>query len=366
MIVKDEAHVIGRCLESVKGLIDYWVIVDTGSTDGTQEKIKEILKDIPGDLYERPWRDFAKNRNEAKRLAKDCGTYLMLMDADDKIVLDKDFKLPEELTADLYSVPQREMHFNTFREHQVFFLIKNDDDDLIYKGNIHEYLSCPNEKTKELLKGIKNMYGSDGARNQDENKITKDIELLQKAILEDESDSRSVFYLARTYWSIRDFSQALIYFSKRSVMGGDPIEVYHSILYLGLCQKSLNFSSDIWMNTLSLAHVYRPTRHEAIYEIIRHLANGGNFLLGYLIAKYAASIKPSNDNLFVESWVSEWGINLYLFICSVNIGNAGEAIEVCQSIIDKVPESVKTEFKLQEYLDNVSKSSELDQSIDSR
>ena len=42
MIVKDESRVIRRCLESVKPLIDYWVIVDTGSTDGTQEIIKAV------------------------------------------------------------------------------------------------------------------------------------------------------------------------------------------------------------------------------------------------------------------------------------------------------------------------------------
>ena len=39
MIVKNEAHVIARCLASVRPIIDYWVIVDTGSTDGTQDAI---------------------------------------------------------------------------------------------------------------------------------------------------------------------------------------------------------------------------------------------------------------------------------------------------------------------------------------
>ena len=48
MIVKDEARVIERCLASVLPLIDNWVIVDTGSTDGTQELIKYMLKDLVG------------------------------------------------------------------------------------------------------------------------------------------------------------------------------------------------------------------------------------------------------------------------------------------------------------------------------
>ena len=37
MIVKDEEGVIQRCLHSVRGLIDTWVICDTGSVDGTQD-----------------------------------------------------------------------------------------------------------------------------------------------------------------------------------------------------------------------------------------------------------------------------------------------------------------------------------------
>ena len=65
MIVKNESKVIRRCLESVLPLVDYWVIVDTGSTDGTQQIILECLKEVPGFLHERPWVDFSHNRNEA-------------------------------------------------------------------------------------------------------------------------------------------------------------------------------------------------------------------------------------------------------------------------------------------------------------
>ncbi len=65
MIVKNEVSVIERCLASVRPWLDFWLIVDTGSTDGTQAKILEVMADMPGELHERPWRNFGANRTEA-------------------------------------------------------------------------------------------------------------------------------------------------------------------------------------------------------------------------------------------------------------------------------------------------------------
>ena len=36
MIVKDEERCIGRCLESVKEIVDEMIVVDTGSKDKTK------------------------------------------------------------------------------------------------------------------------------------------------------------------------------------------------------------------------------------------------------------------------------------------------------------------------------------------
>jgi len=46
MIVKDEEHVIKRCLESIYKYIDRYDISDTGSTDKTKEIIKEFFDEF--------------------------------------------------------------------------------------------------------------------------------------------------------------------------------------------------------------------------------------------------------------------------------------------------------------------------------
>jgi len=46
MIVKNESHVIERCIKSVRPLIDYVFIVDTGSTDNTIDVINKSIIDF--------------------------------------------------------------------------------------------------------------------------------------------------------------------------------------------------------------------------------------------------------------------------------------------------------------------------------
>src|SRR6201993_3432328 len=104
MIVRNEAHIIGETLDSVAPYISSWVIVDTGSDDGTQELIRNHMArlGIPGELHERPWRNFGHNRTEALNLAQGHGDYIWVIDADDTVVGAPEFT---ELRADVYELP---------------------------------------------------------------------------------------------------------------------------------------------------------------------------------------------------------------------------------------------------------------------
>jgi glycosyltransferase involved in cell wall biosynthesis len=83
MMVKNEAELIKRAIDSARPLIDCWSITDTGSTDGTQDIIRKELADIPGHLWERPWVNWGHNRTEAITLAKLSGAdFMLLLDAE--------------------------------------------------------------------------------------------------------------------------------------------------------------------------------------------------------------------------------------------------------------------------------------------
>ena len=80
MIAKNEEKYLEQCLNSVKGLADEIIIVDTGSTDRT----KEIAKKFSAKIFDFKWiDDFSAARNESlKHAAKD---WILVLDADEMI-----------------------------------------------------------------------------------------------------------------------------------------------------------------------------------------------------------------------------------------------------------------------------------------
>jgi Flp pilus assembly protein TadD len=80
MIVRNEATRLGHCLDSIQGLVDELVIVDTGSTDGTPG----LAQARGAALVQFPWRDdFSAARNESLRHCH--GDWVLVLDADEAI-----------------------------------------------------------------------------------------------------------------------------------------------------------------------------------------------------------------------------------------------------------------------------------------
>ena len=124
MIVRNEAHCIERCLNSVKWLVDCYRIVDTGSTDGTIETICRVMDGIPGVITKSQWQDnFALHRNEAipdpyfMRVRGLRGEdYALMMDADDEMKVGMPF-LKDALVDDCYSMANVDGDMSNYRVH---------------------------------------------------------------------------------------------------------------------------------------------------------------------------------------------------------------------------------------------------------
>jgi glycosyltransferase involved in cell wall biosynthesis/Tfp pilus assembly protein PilF len=80
MIARDEADFLDRCLQSIRGLVDEIVVVDTGSTDGTAG----VVGRHGGRLLQRSWDgDFSAARNYAVQEAR--GEWVLVLDCDEEL-----------------------------------------------------------------------------------------------------------------------------------------------------------------------------------------------------------------------------------------------------------------------------------------
>ena len=343
MIVKNESHIIKECFDSLYDQIDYWVIVDTGSTDGTQELIKTYFaeKGIPGELHERPWVSFGHNRTEALELCNGKTDYIFMIDADDFV----EGKLPRDQIkdADGYAVLMGRMDFSWWRT-QIF----KANDNWRYVGVLHEYPTVEDGRIPNIqrLEGNYRVVARTlGARNKDINpieKYKKDAELLEKALVDEPENIRYQFYLAQSYFDSQQWEKAETAYVKRIEMGGWPEELYYSIYRIGICRAMQNKPWVEIQQAFLDAYNARPSRAEPLYQIARVYRIQGKPALGYVFAKMAAEIPyPKDDILFIDNDIYRYGILDEIGSTAYYAGKVEIGYNACKALIERniIPEN---------------------------
>lgn len=300
MIVKNEAHVITRCLASVKPLIDSWVIVDTGSTDGTQDIIRTFLSDIPGELHEKPWIDFGHNRTEAIALAQGYGQYLLIIDADDTLSLPHPFTRPK-LTADAYAI---EVIYGTTRFWRTHLF--RSDLDFYFSGVIHEGLHSIEKRDSKRLAEIQYLCLGGGARSHDPKKYYRDAAILESALAKDPSNTRYAFYLAQSWRDAGEFEKAILAYENRVNMQGWEEEVYYSLHEIAALSVKIQCDDATIIDRFLRAYAYRPTRAEPLCNVAAFLRQQDRAAAAYPFALAATHIMQPADTLFVDNSVYQW------------------------------------------------------------
>ncbi len=244
MIVRNEARYLARCLASVEGLVDERVVVDTGSTDGTQN----LARELGARVIEVEWRaDFAKARNEALEQAR--GEWILALDADETL-LEKDRNALAELV--LRDPPPR-AGYNLLQKNSsdggrtamyvsIVRLFPNDPS-IRYEWPIHEQVATslirrglPIRDTS--IEILHDGY-SEGVRNQE--KQRRNLAILQRQVNEGrEVYPLTYFLLAGTYLDLGRYDEALANYreSVRRAGVADPIAAAARVR-IGTCLVAL-------------------------------------------------------------------------------------------------------------------------------
>ncbi|MEV7519062.1 glycosyltransferase [Streptomyces sp. NPDC091371] len=331
MIVKNEAPVIRKCLESVRPLIDTWVIVDTGSTDGTQDIIRECFSDLPGELHERPWKGFDGSRSEAIDLARPTADYLLFIDADDVMEVQPGFSMPE-LTHDVYRIAIHHAPVIHWRPVLVSTRLP-----WRYVGVLHEYLECESAQySSAVLEGINMLIVGGGARLRDggeRQKYLRDAEVLEQGLIKEPENTRYVFYLAQSWRDAGEPEKSLAAYDRRAAMGGFAEEAYCSQLYAARIAASLDRPPAEVTDRFLRAHESRPSRAESLGSLARLCRQQNRFPLAYLFARQAAAIPRPDDILFVEFDWYEWRALDELAVAAYWVGEYRETADCCERLL---------------------------------
>ena len=348
MIVKDESHIILETLQNLINYInfDYWVISDTGSTDGTQDLIKEFFKKnkIDGELFEDEWIDFSTNRNKAIQYAFNKSDYLFFFDADD--LIQGNFKLPNNLNKDVYKFKFSE-NFSYYRA----CLVNNRQKICNYIGVLHEILVINKSNyTSEKIEG--DYYFESrrlGNRSKNINKYKDDAEILENAYFNENKNNslkfRYAYYCAQSYRDANIVDKSIHWFKTFLDLSSDNQYKYCACINLGNLYKKNNSESSLYYYTLS--YKYDSERVDGISYMMEYYYNNGfHFMVNAIWNKFKNNdFHNLNNKIFLDNdkiASFDWYNIISGYYCNDNNG----AYESCKR-------SIKNNYNTSNVLNNL-------------
>jgi len=341
MIVKNESKIIERCLNAAKLVLDYVSVVDTGSTDNTKEIIEKWCEkySIPCVVHEEPFKNFSHNRTHSYQAAKDSfpdSSYFLLLDADMVLVVKPMFR-KNLLTEDCYMIEQ---YSHVVRYWNVRLIGNKNVDKWDCIGVTHEYWD-PTPKIGKTcrLTSLEIDDREDGGCKSD--KYERDKRLLLEGYNNPETPkdlkTRYSYYLGQTFECLRQFDDAIKWFSRRSEEKDTwEEEAWYANYKMGMAYIS-NGEEEKGLTTLLQSWDRRPWRAEPLYKLAcyyraKHPTPDKGHAMNNAALMYALRARevpyPETDVLFVEYDVYDFLIDVEIAIVSFYVRgkkNVGKA-----------------------------------------
>jgi hypothetical protein len=261
MMARDEEKVLPRALGSAAGLVDSWMLLDTGSSDRTPEIAAEIFQDIPGRVVQTEWEGFGAGRTRALAEARDQADWLLMLDADQTVTFHED--LSEWLAGDpdpevgVWTVPVEEGGTTWWMPR-----LTRGGLEWRYEGTTHEWLDFAGRRSRQIL-GLSIKHHADGFHRPE--KHLEDIRLLEPGV--EANDPRAVYYTAQALACLGRTHEAAALYRKRAEMNGWEEERWHAQYMAARLERDVE--------GLLRAHTLRPWRHEPLTWASRFVAEAG-------------------------------------------------------------------------------------------
>jgi glycosyltransferase involved in cell wall biosynthesis len=346
IIVKNESKVIERMLNSVWPILDYYVVVDTGSTDGTQDIVRKFFeaKGIPGEVIDHPWKNFEDARNTALNACKGKADFGFWIDADEQLLIDPKFNLDifkRSLTN--FNGANIRVSYGGQKYYRMQFF--NTKDDWRWYGPVHEVLVNDNGGFNvgeaEGLGCLVLPDGNSWTSETQQQKYEAHAKILEDYVANDPTkDPRWVFYLAQSYRDANtpeNQKKSLEWYQKRTEMvNGFWEEIYFSHLMCASLKSQLGFPTHEILETYLRAGKTNVYRAEHLKPLILHYTAEKEFDVAYIFSshamKFAGKLPMPNSALFIDDHLYVWQIYDMHVIAAWYSGRRQEAIDTYKKL----------------------------------
>lgn len=239
MLAGNAEAVVEQAVASSIGLVDEFLLIDTGITDNTLE----IVRTLAGDKFRYvrySWcQDFAAARNFALQSATDLGAqWAMTVDTDERFVFPEEFDraalgswLQSHNSALAWLLRDR---MRTYSKERFVRLPTH----LQWRGRTHEALCgfVGNERP-ELPQGF--FWEPEKAAEANRLKLERDLEILREETTANPGNPRWWYYLGQTFEGLKEYDQAAMQYVQCAQLDGWPAESATACFRGAICLKEL-------------------------------------------------------------------------------------------------------------------------------
>jgi len=312
VMMKNEEANIGRCIKSIKSIVDEIICVDTGSED----KSIEIAESLGAKIIHYPWvNDYSEPRNIGLRSVK--SEWIQILDADEYFS-ERDLKFIKyaikNKNIDAYRMHKRsyvyDLNFrntiprpenDTYEESNGFAgwivepvdcLFKNDPR-IYYSYNIHESVGRSLAEYKRKVVEIDIPIHHTGRYDMD-SKSQKYLNMIKRRA-EIYNDGESFYYLGTHLDWFQESEEALKYFKKSYEILKDTYSLYGISLSL-LKLKKYNDAIGNFEKLLKI----EPGQNPAWGNLMECYFNTSNFRMMRETYERALEFNPNNINVIIS------------------------------------------------------------------
>ncbi|PQQ47700.1 tetratricopeptide repeat-containing glycosyltransferase family 2 protein [Bacillus thuringiensis] len=336
MIVKDEERTLEKCLESIKGIPDEIIIVDTGSIDRT----KKIARTWTQKIFDFEWNDnFSDARNFSFNQAS--MDYILWLDADD-ILLPEDYqkllRLKQELHEE-YDVVSMIYHAGFDQYNNVLTSILRNrivkrEKNFKWCGVVHEDLDINN--TYNTYESNIVVTHTKGPTDEISSRNLKIYEKFYKNNA-DKMNLQDMFHYARELHSHKQYRQAIEFYSK--CLESKEIQLPHRLFVmhkLASCYYLIgNFEKEKEITLHSLEYDF--PQPEFCCRLGEMFIKKEQFPQAIFWYKQALESSKSNSIFIEQHPFRTWLPHKQLALCHYHLGNYQNSLQHNNEILKYLP-----------------------------